>query len=86
MILLLLWAFAGVLLGYESARHGIVQVVVPTLYLLAMFAWLVVGFVLIHFVTSRKARPIPSAADVRRAYTEFAKTARDTAPEKRGEL
>jgi hypothetical protein len=73
MILLFLWAFAGVVLGYESARHGIVQIIVPTLYLFGMFLWAVAGMVIFHFVTSRKARPVPTPQQVREAYKAMAK-------------
>jgi len=76
MILLFLWAFAGVILGYESARHGIVQIIVPTLYLLGVFVWAITGLVLVHFVTSRKARPTPTPQQIREAFAKLNKAPR----------
>jgi hypothetical protein len=76
MILLLLWAFAGVILGYEAARHGVVQIVVPTLYLFGMFLWLIVGLALLHFVVSRKQAAMPTPQQIRDAYAQMNKAPR----------
>lgn len=73
MILLLLWAFSGVFLGYEAARHGIVQVIVPGLYLLAMLCWTIIGLCLAWYVSRKGSRPRPSAEEARKVYAEFAK-------------
>jgi hypothetical protein len=77
MILLLLWAFSGMLLGYEAARHGIVQVVVPALYLLAMFAWTIIGLCLAWYVSRKGARPRPSAREVSDAWAALSQRDRE---------
>jgi hypothetical protein len=76
MILILLWALVGCLFGYEAARHGVVQVIVPTLYLLGVFVWLIAGLVLIHFATTRRARRAPSAQEMREAWTKLSESQR----------
>jgi len=73
MILLLLWAFVGVILGYESARHGIVQVIVPALFLLVMWVWLMAGLVLVWRVSRAAPRRVPSPEEVRKAWAEMSK-------------
>lgn len=71
MILLMAWALLGVALGYEAARHGVVQIVVPTLYLFAMFLWAVAGLAVLHYVTSRTKRPTPTPEQVRAAWARM---------------
>lgn len=77
MILLLLWAFSGVLLGYESAKHGIVQVVVPALYLLTMFVWTIAGLLLAWYVSRKGARPKPTAREVADAWAALSQRDRE---------
>ncbi len=81
MILLLLWAFVGVGLGYEAARHGVVQIIVPTLYLFGVFLWAIAGMALVHFVTSRKARPTPTPQQIRDAFAKVSKSPRPEGPQ-----
>jgi hypothetical protein len=79
MILLMLWAFVGVLLGYEAATHGIVQIVVPALFLLGMFLWAVVGLVLACRVSHRAPRRVPSAEEVRKAWAQMSEQHKERA-------
>lgn len=85
MILLLLWAFSGVVLGYEAARHGIVQIVVPALYLVVMFFWALVGLVLAGRAARPRDRRTPSPQEVRDAYSRMSREQRVQSPPKEGQ-
>jgi hypothetical protein len=83
MILLMLWALLGVVLGYEAARHGIVEILVPVMYLWALFVWLLVWLVLAVRASRRGPRRLPSAQQIREAYAKMAQQDRESQAGKR---
>jgi hypothetical protein len=86
VILLMLWACVGVVLGYEAARHGIVQVIIPALYLGAMFVWLLVGLVLAYRASRREPRAGIAPDELRKRWEAMRKSAAPTGEPPRHEL